>query len=118
LPIGRWKSAPAAVGKHASPQHGMTMLSPSRSNNLIRLTNRIGRGYSFNAIRAKVLYAETGRQRPKAGLLRFSMKSAAATELRLTSHHFQSFASDTQQSQCHGAACQPCRPLHHVRRVQ
>jgi hypothetical protein len=40
------------------------------------LTNRLGRGYSFSAIRAKLLYAETGRKRPKAGLLRFSLKGA------------------------------------------
>jgi len=27
-------------------------------NNLIRLTNRIGRGYSFEALRAKILFTE------------------------------------------------------------
>jgi hypothetical protein len=43
-------------------------------NNLMCLINRVGRGYSFSAIRAKLLYAETGRRRPKAGLLRFSLK--------------------------------------------
>jgi transposase len=54
--------------------HPITNAYTESLNNLIRLTNRIGRGYSFSAIRAKLLYAETGRRRPKAGLLRFSLK--------------------------------------------
>ncbi len=57
--------------------HPITNAYTESLNNLIRLTNRIGRGYSFSAIRAKLLYAETARKRPKAGLLRFSMKGTS-----------------------------------------
>jgi transposase len=61
----------------AHVDHPITNAYTESLNNLIRLTNRIGRGYSFTAIRAKLLYAETARKRPGAGLLRFSMKGAA-----------------------------------------
>ena len=57
--------------------HPITNAHTESLNNLIRLTNRLGRGYSFTAIRAKLLYAETARKRPKAGLLRFSTKAAS-----------------------------------------
>lgn len=41
-------------------------------NNLIRVMNRLGRGYSFEALQAKILFAEgthkIGKQRPKLQL--------------------------------------------------
>lgn len=46
-------------------------------NNLIKLTNRVGRGYSFEAIRAKVLYNGGLRKHPKRPIrskTRFSIK--------------------------------------------
>ena len=69
--MGNWESEVFAYFEHP-----ITDAYTESLNNPIRLTNRIGRGYSFSAIRAKLLYAEIGRRRPKAGLLRFSPKGA------------------------------------------
>ena len=38
----------------------------------------------FDAIPAKLLYAETGRKRPRAGLLRFSTKCTAKGAAEVT----------------------------------
>jgi hypothetical protein len=38
----------------------------------------------FHAIPAKLLYAETGRKRPRAGLLRFSTKCTAKGAAEVT----------------------------------
>jgi transposase len=45
--------------------HPITNAYTESLNNLIRLTNRIGRGYSFSAIRAKLLYARPGVGAPR-----------------------------------------------------
>jgi hypothetical protein len=70
--MGNWDNQIFAYFDHA-----ITDAYTESLNNPTRLTNRIGRGSSFNAIRAKLLYAETGREPPQAGLLRLSMKSTA-----------------------------------------
>ena len=46
--------------------HPITNAYTESLNNLIRLTNRIGRGYSFAAIRAKLLYAARRHPVPPA----------------------------------------------------
>lgn len=38
--------------------HNVTNAYTESINNLIRVTNRLGRGYSFGALRAKILYSE------------------------------------------------------------
>lgn len=47
--------------------HRITNAYTESLNNLIRITNRIGRGYSFEALRAKMLLSESARKtrRPK-----------------------------------------------------
>lgn len=50
-------------------EHPVTNAYTESLNNLIRVMNRLGRGYSFEALRAKILFAEgaqkIGKQRPK-----------------------------------------------------
>jgi transposase len=53
--------------------HPITNAYTESLNNLIRLTNRIGRGYSFAAIRAKLLYAVAWRPRPTPAFRRPSI---------------------------------------------
>jgi hypothetical protein len=71
----RARITPAGLGIdeiHLGGGHGAC--SPTSSSgtilDLLRLANAAdqldGRGYSFNAIRAKLLYAETTRKHPKA----------------------------------------------------
>ncbi len=49
--------------------HPITNAYTESLNNLIRVMNRLGRGYSFEALRAKILFTEgihkKHRQRPK-----------------------------------------------------
>jgi transposase len=40
--------------------HPITNAYSELLNNLIRVVNRLGRGYSFEALRAKILFAEGG----------------------------------------------------------
>ncbi|MFV0642957.1 MAG: transposase, partial [Sphingomonadaceae bacterium] len=42
--------------------HRITNAYTESLNNLIRITNRIGRGYSFEALRAKILLSESARK--------------------------------------------------------
>lgn len=53
-------------------EHPITNAYTESLNNLVRLTNRIGRGYSFAAIRAKLLYGVGWRVRPKPVLRRLA----------------------------------------------
>ncbi len=39
-------------------QHPVTNAYTESLNNLIRVMNRLGRGYSFEALRAKILFTE------------------------------------------------------------
>lgn len=50
--------------------HPITNAYAESLNNLIRVMNRIGRGYSFEALRAKILFTE-GPQKHKAALPKF-----------------------------------------------
>jgi transposase len=55
-------------------EHPITNAYTESLNNLIRLTNRIGRGYAFAAIRAELLYAAHRRAGPSPTLLRLSLR--------------------------------------------
>jgi Transposase len=52
--------------------HPITNAYTESLNSLIRLTNRVGRGYSFAAIRAKLLYAVDWRLRARPALRQLS----------------------------------------------
>jgi transposase len=52
--------------------HPITNAYTESLNSLIRLTNRVGRGYSFAAIRAKLLYAVDWRSRARPALRQLS----------------------------------------------
>src|SRR2546426_12341019 len=86
--------------------HPITNAYTESLNNLIRMTNRIGRGYSFNAIRAKLLYAETGRKRPKRG---YYDSRPRAPQSRLVRRRTRTTArtSHCWSSALDGARCSP-----------
>lgn len=58
--------------------HRITNAFSESMNNLIRLMNRLGRGYSFDALRAKVLYTD---RLHKTGRPRFERRTASADHM-------------------------------------
>ena len=64
--------------------HKITNAYTESLNNLIRVTSRIGRGYSFDALRAKILFAE-GAYKLAAKKPKFKRRKAEAVYGRCTS---------------------------------
>ncbi|MBD3612883.1 MAG: ISL3 family transposase [Hydrogenovibrio crunogenus] len=62
-------------------QHPVTNAYTESLNNLIRIMNRLGRGYSFEALRAKILFSE-GALKPKYKRPKFERRSRELEEPR------------------------------------
>ena len=60
--------------------HPITNAYTESLNNLIRLMHRIGRGYSFDALRAKILFTEGVHKEKKQGSSRSRRRMSAAKE--------------------------------------
>jgi len=72
--VDRWRNEIFAYFDHP-----VTNAYTESLNNLIKLMHRIGRGYSFEALRAKILYTE-GTHKPHLGRQRASGRSAVRRE--------------------------------------
>ena len=63
--------------------HPVTNAYAGSLNNLIRVMNRLGRGYSFEALRAKILFTEGAHFKQAAALANaFVIKDASATGMQ------------------------------------
>jgi len=63
-------------------EHPVTNAYTESLNNLIRVMNRIGRGYSFEALRAKILFTE-GVHKHTLSRPKFERRPAANERMRL-----------------------------------
>ncbi len=61
--------------------HPVTSAYTESLNNLIRVMNRLGRGYSFEALRAKILFAEGARKRLNTKPIRKNREMNGSPEL-------------------------------------
>ncbi|GMX64911.1 hypothetical protein Elgi_41800 [Paenibacillus elgii] len=68
--------------------HPVTNAYTESVNNLIRLANRIGKGYSFEALKAKILFTEGIR---KTKTTKHSMRSQYNTYYSLMSYNCQGY---------------------------